>query len=272
MGKRYQYGECKLCGEYRALTFEHVPPKCVFNNTPVKLVSGTELLKSLGDDALPWDLSNSRSKTQQKGSGGYYLCSDCNSNTGLWYIPAYKNFIQSILTVLSSGEASIDETGIHLRVESIRPLPVFKEIMVMFCDINFNCFGDENLRSYLLTPDSKNLFDSNKYRIFCYFAKGPLLRSNGFSTHIYEFSSSNPTIVSMSEIITKPLGFALYLDMPSSFKPQGFEITGFSKFNYEEVASCEMTLPVLESNIVFSGDYRTKDEIIELTDKVENGR
>lgn len=267
MGKQSRYGICRLCGEYRALTFEHVPPRCAFNSTPAKHISGTEIMKTLGDDTtLPWDFSNLRSKTQQKGKGGYYLCSDCNSNTGSWYVPFYENFAQGIYSALQSGKISTRQNCFSIMLESIRPLPIFKQIMVMFCDINQNCFDDKKLRYFLMNKETESPFESNKYRVFCYLAKGPLLRMNGLSVHVYD-ATTNPIIVSMSEIITMPLGLALYIDMPEEFTPEGFEITGFSKYQYGDITSCELTLPILESNIAFSGDYRTKEEILSAVEK-----
>ena len=33
--KQKHIGKCNLCGEVQQLSFEHVPPKSAFNNTPV---------------------------------------------------------------------------------------------------------------------------------------------------------------------------------------------------------------------------------------------
>ena len=35
MGKEI-FGNCKLCGKYKKLTFEHVPPEKAFNSSAVK--------------------------------------------------------------------------------------------------------------------------------------------------------------------------------------------------------------------------------------------
>ena len=260
MGKKPKFGICKLCGKYTVLTYEHVPPKAAFNDTPVKQISGNEAIKSLGEDRLPWDLSNLYGTIQQRGKGEYYLCHSCNENTGSWYVPYFVRFIRGIFYAISSTGGLENETAIQLSAESIRPLPLFKEIMVMFCNINHNCFGDENLRSFLLDRNS-NAFDSKRYRVFCYIAKGPVLRMNGLSVACYTSSRKETMMVTMSEITATPLGFALYIDLPEGYEPQGCEITPFSNCRYEETAKCEMLLPVLESNIMFSGDYRTKEEI-----------
>lgn len=92
--KKKQYGKCKLCGNFTKLTFEHVPPKSAFNDTPVKIVSGEDAISTLGDDRLPWDFSDLHGRTQQRGKGGYYLCKSCNSITGAWYQICFPKSIQ----------------------------------------------------------------------------------------------------------------------------------------------------------------------------------
>ena len=263
MGKKPKYGICKLCGKYSILTYEHVPPKAAFNDTSIKQVSGEEALKSVADDRLPWDLSGLYGTIHQQGTGGYYLCNNCNENTGSWYASYFVRFVQGIFHAIYSSGGLNDETAIELSAESIRPLPVFKKIMTMFCDINNKCFGDENLRSYLLDKDN-NTFDDKKYRVFCYISKGPVMRLNGLSVKCYTSSDTNPLLVAISEISSVPLGFTLYIDMPEGYEPKGCEITPFSKCRYQETVKCSMCLPVLESNTMFSGDYRTKEEIEEV--------
>ncbi len=54
--------------------------------------------------------------------------------------------------------------------------------------------------------------------------------------------------------------------MPS-YKPEGVEITSFSEWNYEGEEDVEIIIPKLECNTIFSGDYRTKAEIVGNKDK-----
>lgn len=261
LGKKPKFGNCKLCGKYTVLTYEHVPPKCAFNASPVRLISGNEAIKSLNEQSNPWDLSKLLGKIQQRGKGGYYLCSECNANTGSWYVPNFESFIQGVYGALSSAKGVLENDAAIIRTESIRPLPILKEIMVMFCDINHNCFGDQHLRSYLLDKDNTDLFDSEKYRVYCYIAKGPIQRMNGISVSCIGEPSGALTLLTISEITSFPLGFALYIDLPDSYTPKGCDITSFAKFKYDEEVSIRMALPILESNIMFSGDYRTKEEL-----------
>ena len=77
-------------------------------------------------------------------------------------------------------------------------------------------------------------------------------------------------LVRISEISFTPLGFALYIDLPKGFQPQGCEITEWCEFSYDKETCCEITLPVLPNEIVFSGDYRNKEELEHITKSKES--
>ena len=150
MNRKRIYGECKLCGNYSVLTYEHVPPRSAFNNHSIKKVSGDQLLRHITSDEKPWDVSKLWGKIQQQGSGGYYLCKDCNENTGTWYVPSYLDFVHGVYRVVEEVDPERKASYIKIQTSIIRPLPIFKEIMVMFCDINHNFYEDKDLRSFLL--------------------------------------------------------------------------------------------------------------------------
>lgn len=69
------HGTCRICGEHRELTYEHVPPQCAFNNEPAKVYKLDEwvVLQNGGP---------ARYENQQRGSGYVTLCSDCNNRRG----------------------------------------------------------------------------------------------------------------------------------------------------------------------------------------------
>ena len=261
MGRKPIQGICKLCGKKTILTYEHVPPRGAFNNHSIKEIRGDQLIEHIGSDEKPWEISHLRGNIHQQGTGGYYLCKDCNEKTGSWYVPYYLDFIYGIYSAIEKADPERETPYIGIQATSIRPLPILKEIMVMFCDINNNCFGDKNLRSFLLNRNSTQGFDKNKYRLFCYIVKGNLHRMNGIIVKLITSKDREPVMITLSEISFPPLGFVLYIDLPDEYKPEGCEITKLADAQYEDKAECEMLLPVLENNIMFSGDYRTKAEI-----------
>lgn len=146
-------------------------------------------------------------------------------------------------------------------MKGIKPLPVFKQIMTLFCDINERMMGDNSLKDYLLDRTS-TVFDRGRYHLYMYIHSGSVERMNGIMVQFTE----EVGLIALSEISTYPVGFTLYIDKPEIYKPEiykpeGVEITLFSNFQYDDECSLEIIIPKLESNIVFSGDYRTKEEI-----------
>lgn len=88
------YGICRICGENKELTFEHVPPETVFNKGAVRNVTLDAVIKdTVKENKLPWEINYGKGKIKQRGRGGFYLCGDCNSCTGQWYVPEYSRFV-----------------------------------------------------------------------------------------------------------------------------------------------------------------------------------
>jgi hypothetical protein len=257
MGKKKEIGICKLCGKTTELTFEHVPPKSAFNNKSVKMIDGTETIKMLTDSQRePWDPSGLKGYILQQGQGGYFLCKECNNNTGAWYGKYYKKFIFGMHGVASQTK-SVPEEWAKVIATDIYPLAIFKQIMVMFCNINNGCMGDDSLRDFLLNKSS-NTFNKDKFRVFTYIHKCTLERLCGVVALLIE----GGTILTVSEISKYPIGFALYIDLPKNIKPRGCEITSFADRKYEEKCNVTISIPVFESNTILPTDYRTKSEIL----------
>ena len=256
MSRKPVIGKCRLCGETKKLTFEHVPPETTFNNYSVHILSGEQVIKQVSNsNSLPWDFSEIKGKIQQRGRGGYYLCGDCNSKTGQWYVPEYSKFVHIIHSALQ--EAKEKEFGaLGIKMKGIKPLPIFKQIMTLFCDINEGMMGDNSLKDYLLDRTS-TVFNRERYHLYMHIHSGAVERMNGISVQFV----GGVGLITLSEISTYPVGFTLYIDKPEIYKPEGVEITLFSDFNYDDEGEVEIIIPKLESNIFFSGDYRTKKEI-----------
>ena len=256
MSSKIRYGKCKLCGELKQLTFEHVPPKSAFNNVSATIISGDEIIQSIADEERkPWEFRKYSGKIQQRGKGGFYLCGVCNNNAGQWYATEYIKFVGAIHCALKLvGEAEYGSLGIKMK--NIRPLAVFKQVMMMFCDINEGLMGDDSLKTYLLDKKMTE-FNKDKYSLYAYIHTGNIERMHGICA-----VANNKGIYFISEISGYPIGLALYIDKPKDFKPEGVEITLFSEFEYDDLVEMEVIIPKLENNIFFPGDYRTKDEIL----------
>lgn len=252
-------GVCRLCGKYRQLTFEHVPPKSAFNSTAVKVIPFEEGSKTItGENGrLPWDVEGLKFKITQKGNGDYYLCKKCNNDTGSWYMTEYVNFVK-ILHSMIQQENIVSGNYYSFTLKDIRPLCVFKAIMVMFCDINFNCFGDDTLRQFLLNKESKDI-DLNKYSLYMNLTTSKMRRNQGCC--VLKLSDIEEPIA-LSEISNYPISFTLYIDKPKEFNPVGLNLNHFANYNYTTKVNVDFyNIPCVDFNSFLPGDFRTKEEI-----------
>lgn len=156
-------GKCKLCGLEKELTFEHVPPKGAFNDTPSKRYSQAEIIQRLNE--TEWKIGIDFSKTrwernQQKGNGGYYLCEDCNNNVGSWYMDEYVRTAKIFDEVIRAKQMQVNDK-ISVTLKDVHPLKLIKAIMVMFCDILPEGSISQGLRDYLLNRESRSFMSMN---------------------------------------------------------------------------------------------------------------
>lgn len=251
------YGKCRICGEEKKLTFEHVPPEATFNKRPVKIIKGDEVLKTLIDESiLPWELEGLKGKIQQRGKGDYYLCEKCNSITGAFYVPFYKEFIHGIAGALIKL-SDLNYDAVRISIPKFRPLAVFKQIMTMFSDINNGNMGDPLLRNFLLDRNN-TIFDKDRYSLYAFLFSGSIERMNGISV----MRKNEIGLVTITEIAIPPIGFALYINKPKNFTPKGVDILSFVEYSYNDEVGYDIVFPKLEVNTIISGDYRSKSEIV----------
>lgn len=254
MAKKYKFGRCKLCGKETKLTFEHVPPEKAFNSFTVKKYSFEETIKILSGTREPNEL---KGKLQQRGSGDYYLCQQCNNSTGSWYMADYIKFVNTMKNLILQFDAN--SKACSFKIENFYPLKIFKAIMTMFCDINHECMGDPSLRDFLLNKDS-TAFNHEKYSVYIYLTKSSIRRIQGISA----LHTKDTGLLCLTEISSFPIGLLLYIDKPKDYKPQGLMINDFAKANYDEPCTVDFVgLPLLEVNSHFIADFRTKQQIAE---------
>lgn len=254
-------GRCKLCGVLNELTFEHVPPEKAFNSSTVEIFPFKEVIKTMtgNDGRMPWDFTNLKGIPQQKGMGGYYLCRTCNNNTGSWYMRQYCDFAKT-LHIMIENECLQVGNCYSFTIREMYPLRLFKAVMTLFCDINNECFGDNNLRTFLLDKESTT-FDYNKYKVYMYLTAPNQIRSCPYSV-LMRTDMSDP--VGVSEISRYPVGFALYIDKPNYYNAFGLEINDLCNCGYNEKYEIKFKdVPYISLNSQFPADYRTKEEIIE---------
>ena len=260
-------GKCKLCGKEENLTFEHVPPKTAFNSFPVKMYSFDEAIQVLNGAAgrKPWDFDGLYGKINQRGSGDYYLCHQCNNTTGAWYMSEYVKLSKIIHNMIIDKNLR-PGNKYSFKILSIYPLRLFKAIMTMFCDINNDCFGDEQLRTYLLEKESTSL-DLNKYKVYLTLVTPQMRRIQG-CTAMGNLYQKDPVI--LTEVASYPLGCILCIDKPDWFTPTGLLINDLATYSYNDKGDLKIAgIPYLDINSQFPADYRSKDDIVKCVENTE---
>ncbi len=252
------YDVCKICGKKDNLTFEHIPPRAAFNSEEYRHITGDTIIELLTDEnRLPWEKDGLKYVNQQQGMGRYSLCRDCNSNTGSWYADEYIQFSKGIAySMFKHDDNIIPNSALVVKEAHLYPLKFFKQIISMFLSISDGML-DDSARQFILDKES-TAFDKDKYKVCMYIITTQYQRLCGKTLMSYEIDGKIQKIV-CSEITSFPFGFVLF-EQPNIPNNLNFtDITHFCDFLYDEIATIDFILPILEINNVFPLDYRSKD-------------
>jgi len=138
------------------------------------------------------------------------------------------------------------------------PLAILKQIVTMFFSVNKPTFrkASPDLVRFVLNRNAKHL--PPKYRFFTYYNTTGRFRFLGISARV----SQPEGLILMSEITYPPYGYLMTVNSRPPDK-RLFEITHFADYGYNELKVMTLKLPVLPTHLVYPGDYRTKEEIIQ---------
>lgn len=264
-------GKCKICGQMKELTAEHIPPKNAFNSTDVVVLPFEEVVKTIAgvEDRMPWDTKGLNGKTMQGGHKKYCLCRECNNNTGSWYMRAYTDFAKTVNAMIQQKGLTVG-SSYSFTIKDLYPLRIYKAMMTLMCDINNDCLGDDMLRQFLMSKENMSI-DTSKYSLYMYLVSTQLPRINGLSAIVRISNTKKPVLV--SELSTYPIGFALYLDQPEDYIPFGVNIDVLATFSYD--AKCDISfygVPYLDINSQFPADYRSKTDIVKCIENANNAK
>ena len=244
-----KYGNCHLCGEYKKLSFEHVPPKKAFNDKPAIY---TEIEKMIDKD--PRNIREG--EISQKGVGGHTLCEKCNNDTGSWYGNAFVEWVYQGLTILHKTER---QPTLYYPFH-IFPLRIIKQIICMFFSVNGPdfCKREPELVRFVLNREEKHL--NPKIRIYAFYTASSYSRQVGWGSWVtYNYKSGKGPYM-FGEITFSPFGYIMSLDS----KPHDsrlYDISFFADYSYNDWKSISLRLPVLPVDSCFPGDYRSNEEI-----------
>jgi len=96
------------------------------------------------------------------------------------------------------------------------------------------------------------------YRFFVYYNMGQRMRRVGISVQ-----GSNPAgLITLSEIAYPPFGYVMTFKSPPP-DARLCEITHFTRRDYDEDLSVPLRLLVLPVHLMYPGDYRSKEQIMQ---------
>lgn len=182
MARQEHTGICHICGEYKKLTYEHIPPEAAFNSQRRKMSTVKELMENKKDNRAPWDIEGLKYKQFQQGTGFFTLCGECNSFTGAKYGVTYSDFIKAIGAEILKIPKEKRKQGLSFHVEQINLLAFFKQVISMFCSLNTEQFGI-SFKDFLLNESSTN-FDTSIYKVCMYLHAGHVDRLVPFQTQL----------------------------------------------------------------------------------------
>jgi hypothetical protein len=246
-------GFCRICNEYKDLSFEHIPPQSAFNDKGVLLHS----LDYISDASYQIAKKTPRRK-HRRGLGEYSLCISCNNLTGAWYGDAYAEWARQAMSYLDR----IEKTVIISIPFYIKPLNVLKQMVSMALAMSAdgaNLDYDE-LRRFVLNVRERNI--SPEYLFYVYLANKksePRYMANSYQTNI----ETGETDFVLAEVALPPLGFVVLNSIPnrkSSVTSENLcSINHFSKYEYNVWTPIYLKIPIHRIWSPTPLDYRKID-------------
>lgn len=127
------FGHCRLCGQFKKLTFEHLPPRSAGNSTKRRFVSAFDILEAEDIGTFP----SRGAVIQQRGSGFHVLCGDCNALlSNLGYVEEYRCLVGATAKALVDFVGDLPEESsfpdkVRLQVQDLRPGRIVRQALAM---------------------------------------------------------------------------------------------------------------------------------------------
>lgn len=233
-------GTCHLCGEFKELTFEHIPPKSALNNKPI-------LIKKYEHQYDKNSFVYGKSIRSNNGAGSYCFCKSCNNNTGTWYAKDFSDFVLQAHGHFENTDSINRYNFINF---TFKPLNVVKQILTMFLGVDHIGLlrDDKEVVSFLLNKENKIL--PEKYQIYIYNTISIHKRMYGI-----QFNNINNNFNTHSEITFYPFGYFLTVDSSPPINKMT-NITKFKEFSFNKEENYTIPLIYLKTEEIYLGLYK----------------
>lgn len=256
--KKQVFGNCKICGTYGQLTYEHVPPESAFNKGRFFYTAEMEKIMKLGDEDYDiLTLNNKKyAKKMQGGIGFHTLCMKCNNTTGSWYGSAFAEWVYQCMSIILKA----NKKSTLYYPTFIYPLRIIKQVISMFFSVKHDYFREdyEYLVRFVLNKEEKYL--PPQVKVFAYYN---IEGSNRYIGDVVVGNINGGSSTLVSEISFPPLGFVMTLDGTNPDK-RLTDISNFSEYGYNQWIDHFQQFATLPTHLpFFPTDYRSKEEIKE---------
>lgn len=186
-GEQMEKGICCICGCYKNLTYEHIPPRGSGNSKNVKsykinyinVDDEDTLLENLNKPTFD-DLTEGKKFEQyQRGYGLYRTCEDCNNSIKAVYDKEYIKLTKWVLTLTKNDSELKPECPKSVIIQyphEFIPLYFVKSVIAMFGILYGESFFQKycDLRDFVMDFDSL-AFDTKRYKLYMYFLKNSII-------------------------------------------------------------------------------------------------
>lgn len=248
MSKKEVIERCRICGQKKKLSYEHILPRVAGGGKKVKLYQASDVL-----EADKNGVDNPFGKIYQMGYGEYTLCKECNEYCGSHYDKDFAKFYRTLWRAVSEfvakdyGDKDPDEVrkillsgSYEVTLLNMKPLNIAKRVLASFCSIEDKAFITDRI------PEIRKSIMDKGYRpkccdfrlYFClhlgnsaYFATIAALGKNG---EIYAFAGME----------TNPIAF--YLTQQGAKMPpvNVIDITHWLRdYEYDQVMDLACVIP-----------------------------
>lgn len=238
------------------MTFEHVPPRAAYNAERAEVFS---FMDWVDRDQGGMD----KGRIQQRGSGYYALCGDCNNRTGRWYVRELAGWVHRGVAFLREYEdpdvldADPLPRGVTVGFDGVRPLLFLKEVVSMLLTINGSQFGEANadLREFVLDRSRQGL--PERYRFYLTLLEGPNARYAGL-TGKSNLSTHQSLLV--TELAYPPFAYSLVIGEPLKGLPTA-DISHYADMGADEQSDVVLDLLVGFAHTPLPLDFRSQGAI-----------
>ncbi len=246
--RKMQMGVCRVCGDNKNLSFEHVPPRIAFNGN-------TKYLSVPFDDYVKIDnpmKTPPKGKVVQGGTGYYALCQECNSFLGVNYVNAYERWAKAAFQVISGNQYN------HFKctIRDLEPLKILKQIISMFLTMNNDWYGKAYPELIEFVKDRDNGILPDKFKVFAFLNNEGQMR---FSKYTVSFTPEFGILTS-SELVFPPFGYVLTINFPNIINRMT-NITNFKTYSFDQKTDLSLEFVKLPTYLPFPLDYRPKEQI-----------